>query len=494
MGEQRAGIGRYALALGLAATLSLSPLGDPARAQDASGSGHEIRLAQGASKKKAAKSKKGKAEADSAAKPDKSASADDAAPKFSRDVAPVLVGNCIGCHSPASANTRAHVLDLSTFKGLMAGAKTRKVIEPSKPDDSPLILRIRGDEMPRMPPTANVTIADTTIQKIAAWIAAGAKLDPGKDPAALIASYAMTADAARLEGLSKLDANGRDRRVVDAGLERWKKVVPATPPEFLIGSRVILFHNLPKPRAEALKKQMDAQATALRKFLAVGPTHPLEGPLKVSLYVFNESNNFVELARTLESREMDEGNLASANFADPVPYVAAADPQGGREEAPVGKKEKGGKASSKGFGTADRNLGALLTEQLAAAAVAPLATSKAPRWLRSGFGAWYASRIEPRNAYYRQLRASALEQYQANWAEQAKLVLTDGTDAEKLRAAGFSMIEWIFDNDREKLPAFVQGMSEGGDKLDAGLIDLWGMKRDDFLAVWGAWIAEKYGQ
>ncbi len=147
----------------------------------------------------------------------------------------------------------------------------------------------------------------------------------------------------------------------------------------------------------------------------------------------------------------------------------------------------------KAFGTIDRNLTAMLTEQLVGGALAPTAASRAPRWLRSGLGALFASRIEPRNAYYRQLRGNAFEMYQTNWAEQANGVLGDGLDAQKLRAGGFSLTEWLAKSQSDLFPTFVQGMMAGGDKLDAGLDDLWGMKRADFDTAWGAWIAENYG-
>ncbi len=300
MGEKRAGIGRCVLASALIAGLGLAAHDQLANSQEVSGPGREVRLAQ-ASKKKGKSTKKGKTSADATkAEGAKVSDVDDPNPRFSRDVAPVLVGNCIGCHDPKSANNRAHVLDLTTYKGLMSGSTTRKVIEPGKPDTSPLILRIKGAEMPRMPPTANVTIGDPTIQRIAAWIAAGAKLDTGREPSALITTYAMSPDAIRLAGLSKLNANDRDKRVIDAAMDRWKKIMLEPPPEADDRhARSSSSTTCPNREPRRLKKLMDDSGErASANSSATEPPHPLDGPFKLSIYVFNDTNNFVEFARS----------------------------------------------------------------------------------------------------------------------------------------------------------------------------------------------------
>ena len=45
--------------------------------------------------------------------------------------------------------------DMTSFKKLMAGSEKEKVVIPGKPDESPLVLRIKGEETPKMPPGAN---------------------------------------------------------------------------------------------------------------------------------------------------------------------------------------------------------------------------------------------------------------------------------------------------------------------------------------------------
>ena len=503
MGGLRGGCGRLGLALGLGAILGVGGAWVSAQADGPPGRRFVHPVVQKVVKKKATKGKKGMAGKMDPADAGKDAPTspsipDDGKPKFSRDVAPVLVGNCIGCHDPKSGNQKAHVLDLTTYKGLMAGTtKKRIVVVSEKPDESPLLLRMTGDETPKMPPGNNKSIAEVATDKISAWIKDGAKLDPGKDPAAPIKSYARTPEAARAAELARLTPEEREKRVVDAGLALWKKFSPTTPPEAVPGAQVVLFSNLPKARAAALVKAMDGQIVAARKFFGKAAPAALDGSLKISLHAFNDAKNFVEFYRTLENREPEAETVAAANFAAEDPYLAAVDPLAGRDdsasaEAPA-RKGSGKAAAMRAFGGPERTLVGLLTEQLGAESVTRAKEGQAPRWLALGFGAYFGARVEPRSPYYNHLRAFAYQQHQLGWGDRAKEVLSDTTDAEKLRAGGFSMVEWIGKMQPDQLPTLVFGLMEGSTKLDP-LLENWGLKRDDFINGWGEWIVNNYNR
>ena len=60
--------------------------------------------------------------------------------------------NCVGCHRGDRPGLTRGKLDMTSFAKLMQGTPKEKVIEPTKPDDSHLILRVKGEETPRMPP------------------------------------------------------------------------------------------------------------------------------------------------------------------------------------------------------------------------------------------------------------------------------------------------------------------------------------------------------
>ena len=69
---------------------------------------------------------------------------------FIRDVAPILVENCIACHNPRKSESK---YVMTTFTQLAKGGQQGEgiTLEPGKPDESNLVELIRPDGKPRMP-------------------------------------------------------------------------------------------------------------------------------------------------------------------------------------------------------------------------------------------------------------------------------------------------------------------------------------------------------
>ena len=290
--------------------------------------------------KGAAKKKKGAAKTDTTGDSSPAAAekttGSDSGLKFSRDIAPILVGNCIGCHNPERKRGK---FDLTTFEKLMGGSDVEKVIEPGKPDESHLVLRLRGEETPKMPQGNNNILSEEAIAKIESWVKAGARLDAGIDPKAPLKSYAPTPEQLRAAELKKLPAGERDKMVTTVAQWRWKQASPKTTPEVTSGTHFLLFSTLPKDRAAAVIKGMDTAYAQLRTILSRPGEPALDWPEKTSLFVFNDHISLVEFARTLENRELEASDTGTANFGTQEPYIAVVDPLGGREEPPaVGTK------------------------------------------------------------------------------------------------------------------------------------------------------------
>jgi WD40 repeat protein/mono/diheme cytochrome c family protein len=99
---------------------------------------------------------------------------------FHNEIHQILQRKCQGCHQPAKANGK---LVLTTFEHLMNGGEGGAVIEPGKPDESPLVDQISGNP-PAMPKNAP-PLSPREIDLIKRWIAEGAKDDTppaAKDP------------------------------------------------------------------------------------------------------------------------------------------------------------------------------------------------------------------------------------------------------------------------------------------------------------------------
>lgn len=445
----------------------------------------------------AVKSKKGKAkgrpkaksEPSEPKKPPTPVAVDESAIKFSRDIAPILVGNCIECHNP---DRRRGKFDLTTFEKLMTGTNDHKVIVPGKPEESHLVLHLKGDEDPKMPP-GNRELAMEAVAKIEAWVKAGAVLDAGIDPQAQIKTVAPSAEDRRRAELAKLTPQQRDQKLEAAAKERWKKSGAKEEPEMTSGPNFVLFARLPRDRASQVLKVLEAEAVQVNRIMGRPNGQPtLDLAEKVSVYVFNEPGHYVEFARSVENRETGQSTPALANLAVEAPYIAAADPLGGREDESLKRRSAGRSKKSDDSGGPERSLAGLLAEQFGAAAVAQ--AGKPPRWLSLGMGAYLASQVEPRSPYYRHLRQSVAQEYALGWKSKATEGLGDQTDAEKVKAIGFSLVEWLSSTDRRRFSLFATGMLDGPEKLDDGIRALWGgASRDQFLDTWGQWIATHYG-
>jgi hypothetical protein len=416
--------------------------------------------------------------------------------KFSQDIAPILVANCVGCHKPGGAGLKRGKLDLTSFAKMMEGTPKEKVIIAGKPDDSHLILRIKGEETPKMPQGGNDrSLADEAIAKIEQWVKAGAKLDAGIDAKAAMESYAASPEQVRRGQVARLSPKERDQKIEAAGRDRWKEANPKLKPEIVPGDHFLLFSNLPRDRATATVKAMETQYTNLKRLLGSPAADWVE---KVSLYVFNDRKDFVEFARTVEHREVSASVSASGNLAVPQPYVVAVDPLGGKKEDPSAPRHRprGKKADEKESATAsDRTLIGLLAEQLADSAVA--SQGKSPRWLAQGFGAFLSAQVEPRSPYYQRLRQTAWQKYDQGWPTKASEALGEGSEVsgEEVRAVGFAVVESLMaPNFRPAFPAFAHGMSAGNEKLDDVLTKVYRATREDFLKSTGEWVAARYGR
>jgi mono/diheme cytochrome c family protein len=86
------------------------------------------------------------------------------------EVQPILTRNCAGCHGARPKEG----YDMRTLESIMKGGEDGPLIKAGDPAGSLLIQVLRGQEgHPKMPPSGPLDDAD--VQKIEAWIKAGAK-------------------------------------------------------------------------------------------------------------------------------------------------------------------------------------------------------------------------------------------------------------------------------------------------------------------------------
>ncbi len=103
----------------------------------------------------------------------RSARADDAL-GFETNIRPILQTRCMGCHNPEKLKGN---LDMTTYDSLLAGSSSGKIVNPGKPDESPLLGVIMHTREPRMPPSGS-KIPDAEILAIRTWIQQGCRKTP----------------------------------------------------------------------------------------------------------------------------------------------------------------------------------------------------------------------------------------------------------------------------------------------------------------------------
>ena len=101
--------------------------------------------------------------------------ADPGAVSFMKDVAPILVQNCIGCHNPRKAESK---YSMTTFALLAKGGQQGEdvTLEAGDPDASRFVELLKPDAKPRMPYKLDVLPAEK-IALIERWVKEGAKYD-----------------------------------------------------------------------------------------------------------------------------------------------------------------------------------------------------------------------------------------------------------------------------------------------------------------------------
>ena len=504
---------RWGLALGLAVGVA-GAAAIEASGDDRAGRGATLLVAQKQPTKKKGAAKKGanaNAAADGpgmdAATPAKAdaampkgepaaTAADDGAPSFRRDIAPILVANCVGCHTGNGAGLRNGKLSMASFEKLMAGGKRGKDIVPGDAESSNLVVMAKGGDrdagLPKMPPNNGQRgFAESAAEKIAAWVQAGARLDAGVSATDALDKYAPTADDLRKGELAKMKPEERDKVATAAGLERWKKattVVPTVTP----GAHFLAFGSLPADRTAKLLKAMESQYAQVNQVLGSSKGPALDPAEKIGLYVFKDQNSFVEFVRTVENQEVEPGETARARLNVESPYLVAVDPAGGGEEAdrPAAKKGRSRKKADDSAGGPERSLVGLFAEQLVVAAANR--AGKPPKWVALGLGAFMSSKVEGGSPYYGRLRAETLANIQIGWQAKATEVLGGQAPAENTRAVGFSLFEYMAANaPGPAMSAFLKVMLEGQGKLDDAINNCLGVNREQFIAGSGEWLAAR---
>jgi mono/diheme cytochrome c family protein len=91
------------------------------------------------------------------------------APRFETDVLPLFQAKCLRCHGEKAKKAE---LDLRTRASILKGGESGPVVQPGKPEESPLYEMTHSG---KMPPGKNNKLSQMEVETIRRWIAAGAQ-------------------------------------------------------------------------------------------------------------------------------------------------------------------------------------------------------------------------------------------------------------------------------------------------------------------------------
>jgi hypothetical protein len=98
---------------------------------------------------------------------------------YNRDVHPILATRCFVCHS---GDKRSGGLSLATYEDVLQGGRSGAAITPNDAKSSLLMLRVTGENAPRMP-MGGTPLAPEEVATLRAWIDEGARRNPTSAPA-----------------------------------------------------------------------------------------------------------------------------------------------------------------------------------------------------------------------------------------------------------------------------------------------------------------------
>ncbi len=222
---------------------------------------------------------------------------------FSRDIAPVLAENCMGCHG--TQNNPPGRLRLVTFKELLIGGDSGLCVQPGKGAESLIVKKLKGtagDRMPRGKPP----LSDAVIAKFEKWIALGAKFD-GLD-ANQTMDLVAGAYIAQVSTHEQLAAARADR-----ARKMWRIALPDVKPIEKDTKNFFILANLSDANLDQFTTVAEQAATAIARNYKVPEDKPLVKG-KMTLFVVRQRFDYSEFTRMVEERQVSQGSRAHFRY------------------------------------------------------------------------------------------------------------------------------------------------------------------------------------
>jgi mono/diheme cytochrome c family protein len=328
---------------------------------------------------------------------------------FSRDVAPLLLANCKGCH--IDARQQSGDLNMDSFVRLLRGGESGAIVQAKKSSESLLIKKLLGKSGDRMPAGGKPPFRPEQIQLIAKWIDEGMAFDGYSADANIeeVASRAW-AESASAEDLMK--------RRLERALDKWSKVFPTQEPLQATGGEYVVLGNVGQRGLDEVLASTKVAMEKVRKALKKQEQDPLAKG-GVTIFVIKSRYDYSEFGKMAESRSLPSQWTGHWRREILDVYVTLL------------YDEKDPKANE-----------ANLTQQLASLWIS--ANKETPNWFANGFGravlAMVAGRNEPKVKAWDQQIPAIL-----GGMKDPKELLTGKMNEEDAAIIGYGMVRKMMD-------------------------------------------------
>jgi mono/diheme cytochrome c family protein len=365
---------------------------------------------------------------------------------FSRDIAPVLVANCTGCHG---ATQPGGMLNLDAFDTLLKGGESGAPFKPGNPAESLLVRKLKGSAGKRMP-LNKPALPNEVIAKFEKWIAEGGKFDapisPGEKLDRLVA--VVKAQAATHAELSK-EREEHANRV-------WHTTFPDIQPETISTKNFFLIGIA---GGEATMKDLgelaEKEGESVGKLLHANAEQPLVKG-RITLFVLKNRVDLEEFFQVNEKKSPAPDSRGTWKY-DVVEAYGVILPPAGKE-----------------YGVTP-----LLTQMIASNYVASL--GKAPTWFAEGVGRAMAARAEPKDPRVQGFEArlsAALTQHRPD------AIINGGINQEDLGAMSFGFVKTQMMSSTANFAALMNQLRQGQD-FDQAVTKVYRASPLQLVNAWG---------
>lgn len=383
---------------------------------------------------------------------------------FVKDVAPIFARNCQGCHG---ANNPRSKFSLVTFNNLMKGGeKGNDDIMPGKPDESRLVLMLKGDEEPRMPLRGR-KLRNDLIEKIETWVTQGAKFDgaPKFTPNSTLADIVPSPEEELKMKVAAMSEPELLELHKEKAKEHWAAGNPSKTPAMAETDHFIVMGTLPQNELDQAGQWAENAVKDLGRMFGKSPKDAIwKG--KLTIHLFADRHEYTEHAMVVENRDVPRDILGHQFKMIETSYAA------------VPKPVDDSRASLKG----------LVVEQVAAAYLSAL--GETPSWFNIGVGRFLAARSDPKAEIYREYRQQVRE---AATEGDPVAALFDDKGSGDPASLGFGLVDFLVtqrqgEKGLSNLAAELRKKTAGDKAIQA----VYGIDRKALAGAWGQFAIKRY--